>query len=151
MIFRFPWNHPEAWRIFFLFLSCVWEFLNCIPKVFEFTEPFLVEIMDSIIDGRFSNFADPQTLKPDRTFTFPPSDLDLVLDKMASAWDYFLMPKIFKKFLNPLYQPVPNLKGLIINKLNTSFWYDPSTPSSKIFFSISCDSQNNLFPLGPHI
>lgn len=80
---------------FEMFLNCVWQLLQMEPTAFEFTEDFLLFLLDSLYDRRFGTFF----------FDTEERRLEFGIDKKAlSIWSYVLLLRP-SQFNNQFFDP----------------------------------------------
>uniref|UniRef100_A0A6I8N4B5 Myotubularin-related protein 9 n=1 Tax=Ornithorhynchus anatinus TaxID=9258 RepID=A0A6I8N4B5_ORNAN len=91
------WEAP----VFFLFLDCVWQVLRQFPCSFEFTEHFLILLLEHAYASQFGTFLGNNQSER--------SKLKLP-QKTMSLWSWVNRPAELAKFTNPLFEA----NGLVI-------------------------------------
>ena len=90
--------HSQRSPVFVQFIDCVWQLLRQAPTLFEFTEEFLIAVLDHVYDCRFGTFLfnwESQRKKADYR------------NKTVSLWSYMLDPGQADLFINKVYQFTP--------------------------------------------
>ncbi|XP_038627452.1 myotubularin-related protein 9 isoform X1 [Tachyglossus aculeatus] len=91
------WEAP----VFFLFLDCVWQVLRQFPCSFEFTEHFLILLLEHAYASQFGTFLGNNPSER--------SKLKLP-QKTMSLWSWVNQPTELARFTNPLFEA----NGLVI-------------------------------------
>mmetsp|Transcript_40013 Transcript_40013/g.65071 ORF Transcript_40013/g.65071 Transcript_40013/m.65071 type:complete len:859 (+) Transcript_40013:103-2679(+) len=87
--------HDQRSPVFIQFIDCVWQMLRQSPLSFEFTEEFLVSVLDHVYDCRFGTFL----------FNFESQRRKArYKEKTESLWSFLLAPKQSDIYVNYLYQ-----------------------------------------------
>lgn len=84
---------------FILFMDSVWQLLNQWPCSFEFTELFLITLIQHSYASQFGTFLCDTVAER--------MSLGL-MEKTISLWSYINRPDVIHTFMNPVYEP--NLK-----------------------------------------
>ncbi|KAL8589142.1 Myotubularin-related protein 9 [Nucella lapillus] len=84
--------------VFILFMDCVWQIWTQFPCSFEFSENFLIMLVQHAYSSQFGTFlcnseAERKEYK--------------LRDRTVSLWSYLNTPETIQKFINPLYDPNP--------------------------------------------
>uniref|UniRef100_A0A7S3ZFE5 Myotubularin phosphatase domain-containing protein n=1 Tax=Lotharella globosa TaxID=91324 RepID=A0A7S3ZFE5_9EUKA len=86
--------HDQRSPIFVQWMDCVWQIYRQQPLAFEFTEEFLIAILDHLYDCRFGTFL----------FNFESQRVRADLkNKTISLWSYLLSPEYQDSYKNYLY------------------------------------------------
>lgn len=97
--------------MFLQFLDCVWQATQQFQCAFEFTEGYLLALLDSVYSCRFGTFLGNNEL--DRTRAN-------LAQRTRSVWSYIHSSRA--SFLNPLYQPQPGALFPVCSVAHIAFW-----------------------------
>ncbi|CAG0884754.1 unnamed protein product [Cyprideis torosa] len=82
--------------VFLAFLDCVWQIMQQFPTAFEFTEDFLLTLLDHSYASQFGTFL---ANSPRERTTLNLSD------RTGSLWSHLSSPRLVQEVANPLYVP----------------------------------------------
>jgi len=111
---------------FLLFLDCVHQIHRHHPCAFEFTEEFLVEMFEHSYSSKFGTFlGNDEKDRVDNGFA----------KRTVSLWSHVNHPTILPQFINPLYEPNPEV-----------IWASVAPQSLQVWYAVFCRWQLNLKP-----
>ncbi|GAB6019226.1 Carrier protein, mitochondrial [Chamberlinius hualienensis] len=99
--------------VFLLFLDIVWQIHNQFPCSFEFNEQFLCLLFEHSYFSEFGTFLgncekDRKEMKCEKRTT--------------SLWSYVNRPVVLQNYLNPLYEPHPNVLWPSVAPMSLDLW-----------------------------
>lgn len=98
---------------FLMFLDCVWQIWQQFPCSFEFTEDFLVIILQHAYSSQFGTFL-CNNERERRHYRLS--------KKTVSLWTYLARPEVLGNFLNPMYDPNPRVLWPSVAPQSLSLW-----------------------------
>ncbi|CAF1533988.1 unnamed protein product [Adineta ricciae] len=93
-------SHGYESPIFTLFLDCTWQLLQQFACSFEFNDTLLIELFEHAYSSKFGTFIFNNE-KEKKKYNG--------IKQTVSLWSYFNRPEILHTFLNPFYEPNPNV------------------------------------------
>lgn len=90
----------EQSPIFLVFLDCVFQIYNQFPCSFEFNEKFLIMLFEHAYASQYGTFL-ANCIKERKEMNF--------MKKTVSLWSYINRPEVIQQYLNPSYEPNPNV------------------------------------------
>jgi len=89
------WNHEQS-PVFLQFMDCVHQLLSQAPNAFEFTEKFLITIMENVYDCTFGTFLFNCVRERNQ---------EKLAERTPSLWSYLNQSSIRGQFINRFYNP----------------------------------------------
>lgn len=84
--------------VFLLFLDCVWQLWTQFPCSFEFTEDFLICLLEHAYCSQYGTFLCNTDMER--------KSLQLS-ERTVSLWSYLNRPEVLGMYMNPMYDPNP--------------------------------------------
>ncbi|CAH2068928.1 unnamed protein product, partial [Iphiclides podalirius] len=104
---------PRAAPTFPLFLDCVRQFLEQFPCSFEYRQSFLVTLFEHAYASQFGTFlCDSEQERATRG----------VFEQTTSVWSWLNQPEELSSYINPLYEPTPNVIWPSVAPMSFVLW-----------------------------
>ncbi|KAL0895509.1 hypothetical protein ABMA27_011619 [Loxostege sticticalis] len=104
---------PRAAPTFTLFLDCVRQFLEQFPCSFEYRQSFLITLFEHSYASQFGTFiCDSDQERENRG----------VYDQTTSVWSWINQPDELPAYINPLYDPTPNVIWPSVAPMSYVIW-----------------------------
>ncbi|KPJ13750.1 Myotubularin-related protein 9 [Papilio machaon] len=104
---------PAAAPTFTLFLDCVRQFLEQFPCSFEYRQSFLITLFEHSYASQFGTFlCDSEQERSVRG----------VYSQTTSLWSWLNQPEELAAFINPLYDPTPNVIWPSVAPMSFVIW-----------------------------
>jgi len=97
--------------IFQQFLDCVYQILRQYPEAFEFTEQYLLTILDEIFSSRFGTFLLNTESERER---------NRLHTQTLSLWPWLLQPEQIQTYLNPHY--ISHRQPIVLSTCDPKVW-----------------------------
>lgn len=105
-------NRQES-PVFLLFLDCVWQIWQQFPCSFEFSEDFLILLLEHAYSSQFGTFL----CNSDQERKY-----HKLQDRTVSLWSYLNRPAVLSEYLNPMYDPNPAVIWPSVAPQSLSLW-----------------------------
>ncbi|PZC87228.1 hypothetical protein B5X24_HaOG201464 [Helicoverpa armigera] len=115
---------PRAAPTFLLLLDCIRQFLEQFPCSFEFRQSFLITLFEHSYASQFGTFmCDNEQERETRG----------VYTQTTSLWSWLNQPDELPKFINPLYDPTPNVIWPSVAPMSYVIWEGVYTQTTSLW------------------
>lgn len=106
-------TQQKAAPTFLLFLDCVRQFLEQFPCSFEYRQSFLITLFEHSYTSQFGTFlCDNEQERASRD----------VYKQTTSLWSWLNQPEVLTTYINPLYDPTPNVIWPSVAPMSYVIW-----------------------------
>ncbi|CAL8144055.1 unnamed protein product [Orchesella dallaii] len=98
---------------FLLFVDCVWQLFTQFPCSFEFTENFLITLVQHSYASQFGTFLCDSVCERE--------ELDLK-NKTVSLWSHVNRPEVLTSYMNPVYEPNSKVIWPSVAPVSLTLW-----------------------------
>ncbi|OXA56682.1 myotubularin-related protein 9 isoform X2 [Folsomia candida] len=105
--------HADPSCGFLLFIDCVWQIYNQFPFSFEFSEQFLMTLVQHSYASQFGTFLCDNVCEREELH---------LMTKTVSLWSHVNRPDIMQSYMNPVYEPNPCVIWPSVHPISLQLW-----------------------------